>query len=140
MLKLRLRRVGSKGQPSYRIVVAESTAPRDGKFIEVVGFYNPRTQPETITVKEARVLYWLSVGAQPTDSLTRLLNKCGTMARFARLKAGEPLEALAAEAEAAAAEVHISPQTKVARREPAAEEVAPVEDTPVEEVVADAAA
>ncbi len=98
MLRIRLRRVGRKKQPSYRIVVAESTAPRDGKFIEVVGFYNPRTEPETITVKEERVLYWLSVGAQPSESTARLLKKVGTLDRFARLKAGEPMEALLAEA------------------------------------------
>ncbi len=109
MLRIRLRRVGRKKQPSYRIVVAESTAPRDGKFVEVVGFYNPRTQPETITVKEERVLYWLSVGAQPSESAARLLKKIGTLDRFARLKAGEPMEALVAEAEAA--KVEASPQT-----------------------------
>ncbi|MBN2005287.1 MAG: 30S ribosomal protein S16 [Anaerolineae bacterium] len=137
MLKLRLRRVGSKRQPSYRIVVAESTAPRDGKFIEVVGFYNPRTQPETITVKEDRALYWLSVGAQPTDSLARLFNKCGTMGRFARMKAGEELAALVAEAQAAAAAQHISPQTRVARPE---KKAAAPEDTPVDKVAVDAAA
>lgn len=101
MLRIRLRRVGAKRQPSYRIVVAESTAPRDGRFVEVVGFYNPRTEPETVQVKEERVLHWLSVGAQPSDSVTRLLTKLGTLARFERLKAGESVETLVAEAEAA---------------------------------------
>lgn len=110
MLKIKLRRVGRKGQPSYRIVVAESTTSRDGKYIEVIGFYNPRTEPETITLKEDRTLYWLSVGAQPTPSSERLLNSIGTMARFARLKAGESLEMLVAEAESAV--VKISPKTK----------------------------
>jgi len=109
MLRIRLRRVGGKKQPSYRIVVAESTAPRDGKFVEVVGFYNPRTEPETVQVKEERVLHWLSVGAQPSDSLTRLLNKTGTLARFERMKGGESLEALLEEA--TAAEQTISPKT-----------------------------
>ncbi len=103
MVKIRLRRVGKKKQPSYRIVVADSRAPRDGRFIEIIGFYNPRTEPETIQIKEDRALYWLSVGAQPTEPVERLLKKMGTLDRFARLKAGEPLEALLAEAEAAAA-------------------------------------
>ena len=101
MVKIRLRRVGKKKQPSYRIVVADSRAPRDGRFIEAIGFYNPRTEPETVRIKEDRALYWLSVGAQPTDPVARLLKKQGTLDRFARLKAGEPLEVLLAEAEAA---------------------------------------
>ncbi len=138
MLKIRLRRVGSKRQPSYRMVVAEATSPRDGKFVEVVGFYNPRTQPETITVKEDRALYWLSVGAQPTDSLARLFNKCGTLGRFARMKAGEQLATLVAEAQAAAAAQHINPQTKVARLEKV-KATAP-ENTPGDKVAVDAAA
>ncbi len=127
MLRIRLRRVGRKKQPSYRIVVAESTAPRDGKFVEVVGFYNPRTQPETITVKEERVLYWLSVGAQPSESTARLLKKIGTLDRFARLKAGEPMEALVAEAEAG--KVEAAPQTNpVATAAPAPEAEEAVEE------------
>ncbi len=124
MLKIRLRRGGSKRQPSYRIVVAESTASRDGKFIEVIGFYNPRTQPETIRVKEERALHWLSVGAQLTDSAAQLFKKCGTTERFARLKGGESLEALVAEAEASAPVVN--PQTKPATRAKAATVASPV--------------
>ncbi|HOC21619.1 MAG TPA: 30S ribosomal protein S16 [Anaerolineae bacterium] len=102
MLRLRLRRVGRKKQPSYRIVVAEAASPRDGKAVEVVGFYNPRTEPETLQIMEERALYWLSVGAQPSDSVARLLKRSGTLERLARLRAGEPLEALAAEAGGAA--------------------------------------
>lgn len=102
MVKIRLRRVGAKKQPSYRIVIADSRAPRDGQFIETVGSYNPRTDPETVEVKDDRVLYWLGVGAQPTEAVARLLERQGIMARFARLKAGEPAKALLAEAEAAA--------------------------------------
>lgn len=101
MLRIRLRRVGGKKQPSYRIVVAESTSPRDGKFVEIVGFHNPRTEPETVQIKEDRVLHWLSVGAQPSEAVARLLKKMGTQARFERLKAGESLEALVEEAAAA---------------------------------------
>lgn len=102
MIKIRLRRVGAKKQPSYRVVVADSKTARDGRFIETIGFYNPRTEPETVQIDEGRALYWLSVGAQPTDMVARLLEKQGTMARFARLKAGEPLEVLQAEADAGA--------------------------------------
>ncbi len=133
MLRIRLRRVGGKKQPSYRIVVAESTAPRDGKFVENVGFYNPRTEPETIQVKEERVLYWLSVGAQPSDSLTRLLKKAGTLARFERMKAGESMEALVEEA--VAAEQTASPKTNPTIRkevEPVAEVEEPVEEPAAE--------
>ena len=98
MVRIRLRRIGSKRQPSYRMVVANSEAPRDGRFLEVVGFYNPRTRPETVQVDEGRALHWLHVGAQPSESVSRLLTKHGTMGRFARLKAGEALDVLVAEA------------------------------------------
>ncbi|MBN1875434.1 MAG: 30S ribosomal protein S16 [Anaerolineae bacterium] len=98
MLKIRLRRVGAKRQASYRIVVAESTVSRDGKFVEVIGFYNPRTEPETVKIKEDRALHWLSVGAQPTDAVARFFKRLGTFDRLARLHAGESLEDLAAEA------------------------------------------
>jgi small subunit ribosomal protein S16 len=111
MLRIRLRRVGGKKQPSYRVVVAESTSPRDGKSVETIGFYNPRTEPETIQVKEERVLHWLSVGAQPSDSLVRLLKKVGTLERFERMKAGESVEALVEEAKAA--EQTASPKTNL---------------------------
>ena len=89
MVKIRLRRVGAKKQPSYRVVVADSRSPRDGRFIEVIGFYNPRTEPETVTIKEDRALHWLGVGAQPTPAVERLLVNQGTLARLERLKKGE---------------------------------------------------
>ena len=100
MVKIRLRRVGAKKQPSYRVVIADSRSPRDGRFIETVGFYNPRTEPPTVEIKEDRVLYWLSQGAQPTEAVASLLNRQGTMDRLARLKSGESLEVLLAEADA----------------------------------------
>jgi small subunit ribosomal protein S16 len=113
MVKLRLRRVGAKKQASFRIVAADSKSPRDGRFIEVVGFYNPRTEPETVQIKEDRALHWLSVGAQPTEAVARLLKKMGTMERFERLKKGESVETLVAEAEAAAeAAPAVSPKTR----------------------------
>lgn len=113
MVRIRLRRVGAKKQPSYRVVVADSRAPRDGRFIEAIGFYNPRTEPETVTIKEERALHWLSVGAQPSEAVTRLLKKQGTLARFERLKQGESQEVLVAEAEEMAqATSEISPKTR----------------------------
>ena len=123
MVKIRLRRVGAKKQPSYRVVVTDSRSPRDGRFIEVIGFHNPRTKPETMEIKEDRALHWLNVGAQPTDAVARLLKKLGTMARFERLKQGEPLEELLAEAEEAAqARPAISPKTRRGHAMPVAEE------------------
>jgi len=90
--------VGAKKQPSYRVVVADRRAPRDGKFVETIGYYNPRTDPITFKIDEERALYWLSQGAQPSEAVERLLRKGGTRDRFARLRAGEPLEILLAEA------------------------------------------
>ena len=77
MLKLRLTRMGAKGQPHYRIVVQEARSKRDGRFVENVGHYNPQTNPSTIVVNADRVQYWLSVGAQPTESVASLLKRAG---------------------------------------------------------------
>lgn len=77
MLKIRLRRTGAKKQPSYRLVVAESTAPRDGTFLENLGHYNPLTTPTTFEIKEDRVRAWLQQGAQPTERVARLLSQRG---------------------------------------------------------------
>jgi small subunit ribosomal protein S16 len=77
LLKIRLRRTGAKKQPSYRVVVAESTAPRDGTFLEILGHYNPLTEPTTFEVDEARVRQWISRGATPSDRVARLLSKRG---------------------------------------------------------------
>jgi small subunit ribosomal protein S16 len=102
VLRIRLRRVGAKKQPLYRLVIAENEWPRDGRFLEIVGRYNPRTNPATIEVDEARILHWLGNGAQPTESVHQLLDKVGTLGRFSRLQKGEALEALLAEAKLAA--------------------------------------
>ncbi len=103
MLKIRLSRVGAKKQPSYRIVVADARAPRDGRFLERIGFYNPRAEPPTVEIDEERALYWLSRGAQPTDAVAAMLRKRGTLERLERLKRGEDLQALLREAGAAPA-------------------------------------
>ena len=82
MVKIRLRRVGAKNRPSYRLVVADSRAPRDGAFINVIGHYNPLTEPETVVIDEEKALNWLRQGAQPTATAARLLSKVGVMEKF----------------------------------------------------------
>lgn len=109
MVRIRLARYGLKRQPIYRIVVTDGRKARNGKEIEALGYHNPRTRPSTDIVDEGRALYWLSVGAQPSESVLNILNRTGTMGRFERLKKGEALEALVAEAEANKPEV--SPRT-----------------------------
>lgn len=125
MVRIRLLRVGLKKQPSYRIVVTDSRKARDGKPVEIIGFYNPRTRPATTEWKEDRMLYWLSVGAQPSEAVARMVKNAGTLDRLARLRQGEAIETLAAEAIANAGEP-ISPKTqygapKVSSKKKAAE-------------------
>ncbi|WP_281164874.1 30S ribosomal protein S16 [Liquorilactobacillus sicerae] len=81
-VKIRLKRMGSKKRPFYRIVVADSRSPRDGRFIETVGTYNPLTQPELVTLKEEKILNWLQNGAQPSDTVRNILSKHGIMKKF----------------------------------------------------------
>lgn len=77
MLKIRLRRTGARKKPSYRLVVAESTAPRDGQFIEIIGFYDPLTDPATVRIDDEKARRWLGQGAQPTERVARLLAREG---------------------------------------------------------------
>jgi small subunit ribosomal protein S16 len=116
MVRIRLRRVGGKGQPSYRIVAADKESPRDGRFLEILGFYNPRTEPSTISVKEDRVYEWMSNGAQPSESVLKIFKSAGVLDRYERYKQGEAVEALVAEAEAAAAARNINPKTEAASK------------------------
>lgn len=97
MLRIRLSRTGKIRQPSYRVVVAEKEAKRDGRVVERIGHYNPLTNPAQFDIKEDRALYWLSVGAQPSDAVRVLLQKQGTLDRLARFHAGESLDALVTE-------------------------------------------
>jgi len=113
MVKIRLRRMGAKAQPSYRIVATDKESPRDGRFLEILGSYNPRTEPATIEIKEDRVYHWMSQGAQPTDSVARLFTSVGLTERYARFKQGEAVETLIEEAEAAASTRNVSPKTRV---------------------------
>lgn len=110
MVRIRLRRVGSRNQPSFRIVAADRESPRDGKFLEILGHYNPRTEPSTIQIDEARLFHWMKNGAQPSDSVVSALRSIGTWERWERYKGGEKLEKLLKEAEAAIPEV--DPRTR----------------------------
>jgi small subunit ribosomal protein S16 len=112
MVRIRLRKVGAKRQPSYRIVAADKEAPRDGRFLEILGFYNPRTEPATITIKEDRVYDWLSKGAQPSESVTKVFSSAGLLERFERFKQGESVEVLLQEAEKSEAARNINPRTE----------------------------
>jgi len=86
VVKIRLRRIGAPKKPSYRMVVADSKSPRNGAFIEIIGFYNPLTQPETISIKEEAAIKWLKEGAQPTATAARLLTKAGIMDKIKTAK------------------------------------------------------
>lgn len=119
MIKIRLRRVGSKKQPQYRVVVADARTPRDGRFIEIVGHYNPRLDPPEVTIAEDRAVYWLQRGAQPTDPVLRIFEKLGTLEKLERVRAGESLADILAE---------------VVEEPPAPEEAEPVPDMAIEEL------
>src|SRR3989304_1038221 len=157
MVRIRLRRVGGRNQPSFRIVATEKESPSKGRFIEILGFYNPRTDPATIQLKEERIYEWIKNGAQPSESVAQIFRLAGLTERFERFKQGEKLETLLAEAEKAAAERSSDGKTKrpapvgkpnrkaearaaeaAASAPPKAE--APVEEAPVEEAAAEAQA
>jgi small subunit ribosomal protein S16 len=80
MVVIRMRRAGSKNRPFYRIVVTESASARDGRFIEVLGHYNPRTKPERLEVNRERLAHWLGTGAQPSDTLRTLIDRLPAVA------------------------------------------------------------
>lgn len=101
MVRIRLRRVGMRHHPSYRIVVADIESPRDGRFLEIVGTYDPTSDPFTLEVKEDRVYEWMKNGAVPSESVGRIFTKVGLLDRFARFKKGEALEGLLAESKTA---------------------------------------
>ncbi len=81
MLRLRLRRVGARHQPSYRVVVADSRAARDGAFVDQIGHYNPRTDPPTLQIDEEKALKWIRQGAQPSEAVAQMLKRLGTLDR-----------------------------------------------------------
>jgi len=110
MVRIRLRRVGGKHQASYRIVAADKRSPRDGRFLEILGHYNPRTEPSTVRINDERLFFWMQRGAQPSESVTKILKPLGTWERWERFKKGEALEKLLEEAKAAVREV--DPRTR----------------------------
>lgn len=91
-VRIRLRRMGAKKRPFYRLVVADSRSPRDGRFIEEIGYYDPQAEPAVVHVDEERARYWLARGAEPSQTARALLSKTGLLERLgqkARAKAGE---------------------------------------------------
>jgi small subunit ribosomal protein S16 len=144
LLRIRLTRVGKKKKPAYRIVVADSRAPRDGAFLRIIGHYNPLTSPATLVVKEDEAVHWLQKGAQPSETAAKLLTRAGVMEKAGRApvryegkqappgkrprKGAEPAPPAAAPAAAAAAEAPPAEEPvageEPAPLEPAAEEAA----------------
>lgn len=135
MLRIRLSRTGKKRQPSYRVVVAEKEAKRDGRVVERIGYYNPLANPADYKIDEARALHWLSVGAQPSDAVRILLEKQGTIGRLSRYHAGESMDVLVSEFTGVAPEAAVSPVAAVAEAASAvAEKVEDVAETAVEKI------
>ncbi len=114
-VRIRLRRIGKKKQPQYRLVAADSAAPRDGRFLEVIGHYNPRVDPPAVSVKKDRALWWLRQGAQPSDTARSLLTKTGVWQEFTGEAAPSP------------------PATTTDVAAPAPEATPPPEETPAEQ-------
>lgn len=104
MVRLKLRRHGKKKQPTYRLVAADSHSPRDGRFIEILGHYNPRTDPPTLVLKEEKILAWLQKGAQPTEAVRQILQTAGMLQRAAEAPRNHKAEAKTAEPAEAKAE------------------------------------
>ncbi len=133
MLRIRLRRTGQKHQPSYRVVVADKDMKRDGRFVEIVGHYNPRTEPITFEVNEERIRYWIGQGAQPSETVHRLLHRNGMIEAEPPKRQTKPSRAereAAAAAERAAAEARAEAEAAAAATEAEAE--APTEDDAAE--------
>ena len=133
MIRIRLARVGKKGHPSYRIVVADVTAPRDGSYLEWIGNYDPMADPPLVTLKEERAAHWLKMGAQPSDAVSRILDKNGLMERTRTYKTRTRGESEEAPEAGAATGVAEEPTDATPAEEPAAEEEAPAEEEASEE-------
>ena len=140
MIRIRLSRVGKKGRPSYRIVVADVTAPRDGSYLEWIGNYDPMADPPAVTLKQDRAAHWLSMGAIPSDAVSRILDRNGLMERThtfktSTKKSGEAEGAGGAPAAVATADEAPADEAPAedAPADEAPEEEAPADDAPVEE-------
>jgi len=139
-VKIRLKRMGKIRTPFYRIVVADSRTKRDGRVIEEIGTYNPKTDPSTINVASERAQYWLGVGAQPTEAVAAILKLTGDIGGTATLKQPEAKADRAALFEAALKDLHTElPKAKPAPKKAKAEEPK-AEEAPAEEAVAEAPA
>lgn len=123
LLRIRLRRTGQKHQPSYRIVVADKETKRDGRFVEILGHYNPRTEPKTFEVNEERVKFWLERGASPSETLHRLFHQRGLITTEPPTRLTKPSRAEREAAEAAA-------KAQAEARKAAAEAAAKAETEP----------
>jgi len=115
-VKIRLQRGGKKKQPIYRIVAADSRYKRDGRFLEKLGQYNPTTDPMTIDLKETRIMYWLGVGATPTDTVKNLLSRKGIMLKWTLKKKGKDEATIAAEFEKWSASQSLKREKELAKK------------------------
>jgi small subunit ribosomal protein S16 len=151
LLRIRLSRIGKKKQPAYRLIVADSRAPREGAFLKIIGHYNPLTEPVTLIVKEEEAVYWLQKGARPSDTAAKLLTRLGIMERAGKAPVkyeGKKVEPAAKKtkaepkAEAAAPAAQAAPAEPEAPAEPAAPETATEEpgETPEPETAGEEAA
>ena len=130
MIRIRLARVGKKGRPSYRIVVADVTAPRDGSYLEWIGNYDPMADPPAVTLKNERASHWLSMGAVPSDAVARLMDQNGLMERSHTFKTAtkKSAEEESNNTASAPAAVATPPADEPPTEEASAEEEAPTED------------
>ena len=130
MIRIRLARVGKKGRPSYRIVVADVTAPRDGSYLEWIGNYDPMADPPAVTLKNERASHWLSMGAVPSDAVARLMDQNGLMERSHTFKTAtkKSAEEESNNTAPAPAAVATPPADEPPTEEASAEEEAPTED------------
>ena len=133
MVRIRLRRVGGKKQPSYRVVVTDQRSARDGRFIETVGNYNPRVDPPHVKLEDDRVLYWLSKGAQPSDAVARMLKSSGIWDRHLGI-------AVVTEESEAAVEPRPAPATAAVQVAESASAESPAETEPDADSTAELAA
>ena len=134
-VKIRLRRIGAKKQPAYRIVIADARAPRDGRFIEIIGHYNPLTDPAEVVINSERALHWLRNGAQPTEIVQRMLVKAGVWSEFT----GEPMPAPPTVTVEPTAAAVTPPEAEAEAVEEAPVAEAPAEEAPAEEAPAEEA-
>ena len=139
-VKIRLMRVGKKKQPTYRIVVADGRSPRDGRFIEILGQYAPRQEPSVVNIDNERALHWLRNGAQPTETVAKLLHISGVFGEYEKA-AGKPAaaqpKAKAPKAKTEKPKADAEAPVAAAPATDAPAEDAPAEDAPAEEATSD---